>query len=59
VSSSLWKQVSLSIRVLWGTWRGKLIYWGLYERQVKQGYGNEASLSMGAMRGEPGRRVSF
>jgi hypothetical protein len=37
-----------------GTWRGNF-FTGDFERQVKEGSGDGASLSVGALRGEPGR----
>jgi hypothetical protein len=37
-----------------GTWRGDFLT-GDFERQVKEGSGDGASLSVGALRGEPGR----
>jgi hypothetical protein len=37
-----------------GTWRGDF-FTGDFERQVKEGSGDGASLSVRALRGEPGR----
>jgi hypothetical protein len=41
-----------------GTWRGDF-FTGDFERQVKEGSRDGASLSVGALRGKPGRGAPF
>jgi hypothetical protein len=50
--------ISLHGGLIGGTWRGDF-FTGDFERQVKEGSGDRASLSVGALRGEPGRGGSF
>jgi hypothetical protein len=49
------KRASLSIGVPLGTGRGLIV--GDFERQMKEGSGNGASLSMAALRGKPGEKA--
>jgi len=49
----------LSTGVLLGNLKGEAHLLGLYERQVKEGSGNGMYLSMGSLRGVPGRRAPF
>jgi hypothetical protein len=50
----LWKGAPLSIRASSGNVEG-CSFTGDFERQVKEGSGDGASRSVGALRGEPGR----
>jgi hypothetical protein len=50
--------ISLHRGPVGGTWRGDF-FTGDFERGVKEGSGNRASLSVGVLRGEPGRVAPF
>jgi hypothetical protein len=53
----MYKKVMVpGISLYGGTWKGDF-FTGDFERQVKEGSGNGASLSVGALRGETGRRA--